>query len=299
MKDLYERVTNSIIVSLEAGVRPWHRPWSGEHAAGRIARPLRASGVPYRGINILMLWAEALEQGYTAPVWMTFKQALQLKANVRKGEKGTLVVYADAVTRKESDDRGEHIERRIPFLKSYTVFNVAQIENLPAAFYAQPEPRSEPLKRIARAEAFVGASGADIRHAGNQAFYSPSRDIVQMPPLEAFESAESYYAVLIHELTHWTKHPSRLARDLGRKRWGDAGYAMEELVAELGAAFVLADLDLTPQQFGDGSRSDGSELSQRLHTLPCAGFQPLRDELSLLMVAAVGKVATGLFECNI
>ncbi|MEA2950919.1 MAG: hypothetical protein QOJ96_439 [Alphaproteobacteria bacterium] len=246
--DVYERVTNSIIAALEAGVRPWHQPWSGNHAVGRIVRPLRANGIPYRGINVLMLWSEAMAKNYSAPVWMTFKQALDLKGHVRKGETGTLVVYADAITRTETDgESGEDSERRIPFLKGYTVFNVDQIEGLPDHYHAKPERRPDPIQRIARAEMFVKATAAEIRHGGARAFYSPARDFVAMPPFEAFRDAESYYAVLIHELTHWTMHKSRLDRDMGRKRHGDAGYAMEELVAELGAAFVLADLDLTPQ----------------------------------------------------
>jgi antirestriction protein ArdC len=246
--DVYERVTNQIVTALEAGVKPWHQPWSGNHAASRITHPLRENGVPYRGINVIMLWSEAMAKGYSAPIWMTFKQALELKAHVRKGETGSLVVYANSITRTEIDrDTGEENERAIPFLKGYTVFNVEQIDGLPEHFYAKPEPRQDPIQRIAHAETFVKATKADIRHGGSRAFYSPSNDLVQMPPFETFQDAESYYAVLIHELTHWTRHPSRLDRDLGRKRWGDAGYAAEELVAELGAAFVLADLDLTPQ----------------------------------------------------
>jgi antirestriction protein ArdC len=246
--DVYERVTNSIVASLESGVRPWHKPWSGDHAAERITRPLRANGIPYRGINVLMLWSEAMEKGYTTPIWLTFKQALDLKAHVRKGERGTLVVYADAITRTETDEQtGEDNERRIPFVKGYTVFNAAQIEGLPDHFYSKPEPRLNPVQRIAHAETFVRSLSADIRHGGGRAFYSPSGNFVGMPPFEAFQDAESYYATLIHELTHWTKHKSRLDRDLGRKRHGDEGYAMEELVAELGAAFVLADLDLAPE----------------------------------------------------
>ena len=135
----------------------------------------------------------------------------------------------------------------IPFLKSYTVFNVEQIEGLPAHFHAVAEPRLDPVQRIERAESFFAATHADIRHGGNMAYYNIGSDFVQMPPFEAFRDAESYYAALAHECTHWTRHKSRLDRDLGRKKWGDAGYAMEELVAELGSAFLCADLDLTPE----------------------------------------------------
>ena len=136
--DIYQRITDQIVAELEKGVRPWLKPWNAEHAAGRITRPLRANGIPYRGINVLMLWSAAMDNGYAAPIWMTFKQAQELKANVRKGEKGTLVVYADKIIRTETDaDTGEESEHAIPFMKGYTVFNVEQIEGLPEHYYAQ------------------------------------------------------------------------------------------------------------------------------------------------------------------
>lgn len=246
--DIYQRITNQIVSELEKGARPWFQPWSVEHAAGRITRPLRANGIPYQGINILVLWAEALARGYIAPIWMTFKQAMELGAHVRKGEHGSLVVYADRVTRTEVDEAtGEEAARTIPFMKGYTVFNVEQIDGLPDHYYAKPAPRSAPLPRIARAEAFFAAIGADIRHGGGRAFYAVGSDHIQMPPFEAFRDAEAYYATRAHETVHWTRHPARLDRDFGRKRFGDEGYAMEELVAELGSAFVSADLDLAPE----------------------------------------------------
>jgi antirestriction protein ArdC len=246
--DVYERITHRIVTELEQGVRPWLKPWNAEHAAGRITRPLRFNGMPYQGINVLMLWGEAVAKGYAAPIWMTFKQALELGANVRKGEHGSLVVYADRIRRTELDEAtGEEAEREIPFLKGYTVFNVEQIEGLPAHFHAVAEPRLDPVQRIERADLFFAATGADIRHGGSMAYYSATEDRVQMPPFESFRDAESYYATLAHEVTHWTKHGKRLEREFGRKRWGDEGYAMEELVAELGAAFLAADLDLTPE----------------------------------------------------
>jgi antirestriction protein ArdC len=179
---------------------------------------------------------------------MTFKQALELGAHVRKGESGSLVVYASKLTRTETDEAtGEEAAREIPFLKGYTVFNVEQVDGLPEYFYAPAAPRLDPVQRIARADAFVVATGASISHGGNCAFYSAGEDRVQMPPFETFRDAESYYATLSHELTHWTKHKSRLDRDFGKKRFGDEGYAVEELVAELGAAFLCADLDLTAE----------------------------------------------------
>lgn len=246
--DLYQTVTDQIIAALEKGVRPWQRPWNAGHMDGRVVLPLRHNGIAYRGVNILTLWMAALAKGYAAPIWMTFKQAIDLGGGVRKGEKGSLTVYADAITRVETDAAtGEETATAVHFMKGYTVFNVEQIDGLPAHYYAKPEPVSSPLPRIARAEGFFAASGAVIRHGGNQAYYAIGSDHVQMPPFESFRDAESYYATLAHECTHWTRHPSRLDRSFEQKRFGDEGYAMEELVAELGGAFLCAGLALTPE----------------------------------------------------
>lgn len=245
--DVYERITTQIITALEKGVRPWLQPWTAGHLAGPVNRPLRGNGQPYSGINIIMLWATAMEKGCVAPIWMTYRQAKELGAHVRKGEKGALVVYAGAIWREETNDKGEAEEREIPFLKGYSVFNVEQIEGLPA-HYTATEPRQEnPDARIEAAEAFFAATGADIQHGGACASYNIGTDVVRMPDFDAFRDAGAYYGTLAHECTHWTRHPSRLDRDFGRKRFGDQGYAMEELVAELGAAFLCADLGLEPQ----------------------------------------------------
>ena len=248
--DLYTRVTARIVEDLQRGVRPWTKPWSAEHLAGRITRPLRSTGQPYSGINVILLWAEAVARGYTAPIWMTFRQALALGAAVRKGEQGSTVVYANRFTRTETDGQGHDVEREIPFLKAYTVFNVEQIDGLPAHFTASEPPQITTDARIHHADAFFAATGAEVRQGGNQAYYALEADYVQLPAFTCFADAESYYATLAHECTHWTRHPKRLARDFGRKRWGDGGYAQEELVAELGAAFLCADLglELTPRE---------------------------------------------------
>lgn len=245
--DIYETVTAKIVADLEQGVRPWFKPWSAEQAAGRIVRPLRHNGQPYSGINILMLWGSAVAQGFSAPSWMTYRQAAELGAHVRKGEKGSTVVYANAITRTETGESGEETEREIPFMKGYTVFNVEQIEGLPAHYYTKPEPRSDGPQPIEHAERYFASLKTDIRHGGGRAYYSQGSDHVQMPPFEAFRDAEGYYATLAHECIHWTKHENRLDREFGRKRWGDEGYAHEELVAELGSAFLSADLELTPE----------------------------------------------------
>jgi antirestriction protein ArdC len=252
-EDIYDRITNRIIDSLETGVRPWLKPWNADHAAGKITRPLRHNGQPYSGINVFMLWMEAEASGYSAPIWMTFRQALELGGHVRKGEKGATVVYANSITKTAQDEAtGEDSEQKIPYMKGYTVFNVEQIDELPAHYYARAaQPNLTPQERIAPVESFLAQTGADLSHGGNQAFYMPSQDRIQMPPFEFFRDPESYYATLLHETVHWTKHPKRLDREFGRKRWGDEGYAMEELVAEIGAAFLSADLGITPDMRDD------------------------------------------------
>ena len=243
--DLYTRVTNAILADLEKGVRPWLQPWNAGHAAGAITRPLRANGQPYKGINVLMLWTSAMTQHFASPIWMTFKQAKELDANIRKGSKGSLVVYSDHITRTETTENGEEQERDIHFMKEYHVFNVEQIEGLPPHFYAAAAPQIGPVQRNEAADRFFANTRADIRHGGNQAYYAPGPDYVQMPPFTSFRDTESYCSTLAHEMTHWTKHPSRLNRDLGRRTFGDQGYAREELVAEIGAAFLCCDLAIT------------------------------------------------------
>ncbi|MDD3029387.1 MAG: zincin-like metallopeptidase domain-containing protein [Alphaproteobacteria bacterium] len=245
--NVYSRITNRIVEELEKGVRPWLKPWNAEHAAGRITRPLRHNGQPYNGINVLTLWTEATSQGFSCPIWMTYKQAQELGAQVRKGEKGSPVVFADRLHRKETDDNGDEISREIPFLKGYTVFNCEQIDGLPAHYSEPANPVLDPVQRIENIEQFFAKTGADIRHGGDRAYYAIQNDYVQMPPFETFRDAESYYATLAHEMTHWTRHEKRLDREFGRKRWGDEGYAAEELVAELGSAFLSADLGLTQE----------------------------------------------------
>ena len=154
MKDVYQRITDQIISKLESGVRPWMQPWSAEHASARIVRPLRFNGQPYKGINVLMLWSAAIEKGYAAPIWMTFKQALEFKAHVRKGEQGSLVVYADKITRSETDaTTGEEAERAIPFHEGLHGFQCrADRRTCRRIFTRSPKPKSDPVPRISRAE---------------------------------------------------------------------------------------------------------------------------------------------------
>ena len=257
-KDVYERVTNKIVEQLENGVKPWAKPWEG----GTPTRPLRHNAVPYAGINVIMLWGAACEKGYDTPYWMTYNQAVEYGAYVRKGEKGSLVVYANSVTKKEHDDQtGEDVERSIPFLKGYTVFNASQIEGLPEKYYAKPPPKRGPMQRLAHADAYIANTKAAFVYGGGRAYYNQDADHIRMPVPEAFPEPEQFYATELHELTHWTKHPNRLAREFGRKAWGDEGYAQEELVAELSSAFLCADLEITPDVREDHAAYIGNWLT--------------------------------------
>lgn len=246
--DVYARVTDRIVAALETGTRPWLKPWNAPKDDRFPLLPLRSNSTPYRGINVLLLWGEAMDKGYTCNIWMTFKQAEARGAHVRKGEHGSMVVYADRATKTETNDKGEEVERGFAFMKAYTVFNVEQIDGLPDSFYAKPAPREEghTLDMIEEAEAFFTKTGATFRHGGDRAFYTTAGDFIQLPPLQAFRDAESYTATKAHELIHWTGHKDRMAREFG-KRFGDKAYGFEELVAELGAAFLCAELGVTPE----------------------------------------------------
>ncbi|MBA4853761.1 ArdC family protein [Emticicia sp. BO119] len=244
--DIYTRITNKILADLEKGELTWRKPWNRAHLPENVQRPLRANGIPYTGINVIALWMSGVENGYQLPHWMTFNQAKSLKASIRKGEKGSQVIYADQITKEEENKEGEKEAVRIPFMKTYTVFNASQIEGLPQQFYETASQVTDNApQRIAELELFFARTKADIRQ-GHKAAYHSIDDYVMMPPIESFLSAKDYYAVLGHEMTHWTKHPTRLNRDFGRKQWGDEGYAKEEMVAELGACFLAADLGFEP-----------------------------------------------------
>lgn len=245
--DIYARITDRIVADLEKGVRPWVQPWSVGNAAGRVTRPLRHNGMPYQGINIILLWSEALARGFASPIWMTFRQAAELGGHVRKGESGTTVVYASQFTKTETDDRGEEIERGIPFLKAYSVFNVDQIDQLPEQYYPKPVPVIDPVKRIAKADAFFDATGARVVYSGAHAFYAPSTDHIQLPPFESFRDAESFVATRAHETIHWTAPPHRVDRDLSRYHKDRSERSREELIAELGSVFLCADLGIVPE----------------------------------------------------
>lgn len=239
--DVYQRVTDSIVAAIEKGVGNWKMPW---HTSGRDAfSPINTcSKKAYRGINTLCLWAAAQDKGYTSGEWGTYQQWQDRGAQVRKGEKATLVVFWKfANTETQDGDETTHGSRLL-FTKGYSVFNAAQVDGY--------TPKSEPLpagpERIAATDAFFAAVGADVRHGGNRAFYTTGDDHIQMPMLQQFTDNLSYYSTLAHEHTHWTAKAGRCDRQLG-KRFGDHQYAAEELIAELGAAFVCASLGLSSE----------------------------------------------------
>lgn len=241
--DLYETITAKIVAQLESGVRPWVKPWS---SAAPVSRPLRFNGIPYTGINVLVLWLEAEQHGYASPYWLTYQQATELGGHVRKGEKGTIVVYANTFTKEVEAEDGTKSVAKIPFLKSYVVFNAQQCDGLPAKYsISLQEKPGRSVEVPANVVSFFAATGSVVRHGGSKAYYDPSADLIGMPVVADFVDGEAYASTLAHEHIHWTKQPTRLDRDFGRKSWGDDGYAMEELVAELGASFLCADLGVS------------------------------------------------------
>lgn len=239
--DLYQSVTDAIVSKLESGVSPWAPSW----ASAKISRPLRSCGVPYSGVNVLILWLSAMESGFSSPYWLTYKQAEKLGAQVRKGSKGVRVVYYGTFEKCETDSSGESVAKKIPFLKSYCVFNAEQIDGLPSHFFPVADSlKVNPGERVKAVDEWAAATGAKITEAGSRACYNRAADTVNVPPFAQFESPEAFASVLAHELVHWSGHESRLNREFG-KRFGDSAYALEELVAELGAAFCMADLGLS------------------------------------------------------
>lgn len=237
--DLYQSVTDAIIEALENGCPPWQKSWSGS-SAGFLPMNLK-TGARYNGINILIFWMKAELRGYASPYWLTFKQARELGGCVRKGEKGTTGLFFRTI--EKTDTVTGEVET-IPMPRRFTAFNIDQVEGIERPDHnpeINPDVSSDDV-----AEAFVAATGANIERADGTPCFIPSRDIVRCPPRMNFRSNGDYYATMFHELTHWSGGKSRLNRELG-KRFGDSAYAAEELVAELGAAFLCADLGIDGQ----------------------------------------------------
>lgn len=242
---LYDDITNRIIGELEASRFPWVQPWGSAAVRAPLAMPQNAAtGRHYSGINVLILWGAVIEHGFPGQSWLTFRQALSLGGNVRKGERGTTVVYADRFTPEEEKRRARETgdeAQAISFLKRFTVFNAAQCDGLPEEIAAVAPPSLiEP-----RVEALIRATGIDFRIGGNRAFYVPSQDFVMVPPPQAYFEPINWHRTALHELGHATGHPSRLARDFSGS-FGTKKYAFEELIAEINAAFCCASLGIVP-----------------------------------------------------
>jgi antirestriction protein ArdC len=245
---LYDEITDKIISELEAGRAPWVQPWSTPAAKAPLAMPKNASTHRrYSGINVLILWGAVVEHGFSGQSWLTFRQALSLGGHVRKGERGTTVVYADRFTpdeeRRRAAETGEEAQA-IPFLKRFTVFNTAQCEGLPDEMMAVAPPVETGLV-LPQAEALIRATGVDFRIGGERAFYDPRHDFVQVPPPQAYFEAINWHRTALHELGHASGAPHRLNRDLSGS-FGTKKYAFEELVAEMNAAFCCASLGIAP-----------------------------------------------------
>lgn len=245
---LYDEITGRIIAELEEGRLPWVQPWGTSAARASLALPRNAATARcYSGINVLILWGAVIQHGYPSQHWLTFRQAQSLGGSVRKGEHGTTVVYADRFTpqdeRRRARETGDEAQS-IAFLKRFTVFNVAQCDGLPEEIVkAAPPPPAGVIEP--RVEALIRNTGIAFRIGGDRAFYVPALDYVQVPPPAAFFAPIDWHRTALHEIGHASGHPSRLARDFSG-RYGSQAYAVEELVAELSAAFCCASLGIVP-----------------------------------------------------
>ncbi|WP_434721279.1 ArdC family protein [Mesorhizobium sp. RIZ17] len=246
--NLYDDVTNKIIAELEAGRFPWVQPWGTAVAKAPLSLPRNAStSRAYSGINVLILWGAVIEHGFPTQGWLTYRQALALGGNVRKGERGTTVVYADRFVPNDEKTRAREAgeaAQAIPFLKRFTVFNIEQCEELPDEIAAFAPPPATGLIEPGVA-ALIEATGIEFRIGGNRAYYAPAHDYVQVPPPQAYFEAINWHRTALHELGHASGHKSRLDRDLSGS-FGSRKYAFEELVAEISAAFSCAALGIVP-----------------------------------------------------
>lgn len=241
--DLMQQITDGIIAQLEQGVAPWFMPWNGDAgaSAGASVPVNHSTGKAYRGINTLILWVSAASRGYRSGRWLTYKQAQAIGAQVRKGEKGTQIAVYKPWELKDVNSAGDEVKRTVPVLRSYTVFAVEQCDGIEI-------PDRAPIAALIEGQTHEGAemlmAKANVEHGGIKASYSPALDTIRMPVMAAFNDASAYYATALHELTHWTGHKSRCGRDFSGK-YGTQAYAREELVAELGAAYLCASLGIS------------------------------------------------------
>ena len=249
--DIYQKITNQITSLMQQHGSDWTRPWTATSASPTNF----LTGDQYRGINTLLLNLQAHDSGYDKPYWATFKQWRMKDGRVRKGESGTLGVFYKPVPVKQTDEDG----RTIPVLKHFYLFNADQVEGIE---WSEP---SEPIEAVERNQAvddFIASTGAIIHETGSRAFYSPVKDDIHIPAISAFSSDEMFYSTLLHELSHWSGHQSRLNRKDGmQSRFGDNAYAMEELTAELASAFLSIQLKVSHEPREDHAKYLNSWLN--------------------------------------
>jgi len=242
-QETFAKIADAIAAQLEKGVRPWARPWRSGVGPVAFDMPHNIAGRNYRGGNVPYLWAVAAERGYHHPVWLTFKQAQASGGSVRKGERGSTVFFWNFTKKIEGG-----VEKTVVWAKAYAVFNIAQCDGITLPSRAVHDL---PLvERLAAADELIDRTGAVICHGGDSAYYSPARDVIQLPVAQAFVDIEAYYGTAFHELGHWTGHESRLKREF-KGRFGDPAYAYEELVAELTAAFCCASVGIASYERED------------------------------------------------
>jgi antirestriction protein ArdC len=244
---LYQEITSKIVAELEAGRLPWVQPW-GSAVRAPLAMPTNAATQRrYSGINVLILWGAVVEHGFSGQSWLTFRQALGLGGHVRKGERGTTVVYADRFVPEDERERAQRDgdeAHAIPFLKRFTVFNADQCDGLPETVATSAPPVPESLI-LPQAEALIRATGAEVWIGGDRAYYDVRHDYVRVPPPQAYFELVNWHRTALHELGHWSGAAHRLGRDLSGS-FGSKKYAQEELVAEMTAAFLCASLGIVP-----------------------------------------------------
>lgn len=293
MRDLYSEVSERIRHQLEVGSAPWVKPWASTPGLNTPCNA--ATGRPYSGCNVILLWI-AGERGWATPRFVTFKQALELGGNVRKGEHGTKVYYFKQLHVKDKrEGAGADAERVIPLMREYTVFNVAQCENLPERI-TNPAPAKarNPNARDVDADAFMASTKADIREGAGEAYYVPSKDFVSLPAFVSFKSAGTFYNTAFHELGHWTGAKARLARELASRFKGNGqAYAAEELIAELCSAFLCAEFSFDGElRHADYIASWISLLREdkRAFFTACSAAQKAADYLRGLALAEAADV---------
>src|SRR6185312_6827757 len=289
-RDLYAEVSTRILAELEAGAAPWIKSWAATAGANTPCNAV--SNRPYSGCNVVLLWM-AQTAGFRSPRYLTFKQALELGGHVRKGERGTKVYFVKQLEIREDAD-GEASTRLVPMMREYTVFSVSQCDGLPdSVTTGKPMRVRNPDARDELADDFLRSTGADIREGHGEAMYLPSRDFISLPAFEAFKSADHFYNVAYHELVHWCGSRSRLDRDL-KNRFGSRNYAAEELIAELGAAFLCAEFGFNNDLRHAGYIGHWIELlkaDKRAFFTACSQASKAADYLRGLALAEPSEVA--------